>query len=111
MISNYNQIPMLLKLKKHIVSTNKTKETDSYMISNFKFHKFHSFLKQNTLSKKKYILVIKNQNLNIKFNYNLKFDGFSVVETKEILVIHVKTQNITISTGLKFDWNLFRSIK
>ena len=111
MISNYTQIPMLLNLKKHIVRNHKTKEMNSYILSNFKLHKFHSFLKQNTLSKKKYIFVIKIQNLNIKFYYNLKFDVFWVVETKEILVMCVKTQKITDFTILKFDWNLLRGIK
>jgi len=111
MISNYTQIPMLLKLKKHIVIDDKTKEINSYILSNFKFHKLHSFLKQNPLSKKKYILVIKIQNLNIKFNYNLKFDVFLVVETKETLVIGVKTQKITDFTLLKFGWNLLGSVK
>ena len=133
MISNYNQIPKGLNLLKHIVIGVVDRDLDSFNLSNFKLFKLYSFLKYILkkdkksvvflsfkekyilvnkkrvlffLLKEEYILVNKNNVLNNKLYYNLKFDVFYGVKTKESMVIRSKTEDYRDYTHLQFDKNL-----
>jgi len=138
MISNSNQITKPLKLLKYIVIDDVVREFDSFIVSNFKFHKFHTFLfynlnfkrkyiqvnkidlkilrvyirvsKNNLTLLKKYISVYKNNIRNNKFNYNLKFDGIFAPKTKKTLVISCETDHFGISTPIEFDCNLILGV-
>ena len=116
MISNYNQIPKGLNQLKHIVIDVVDEDLDSFNLSNFKLFKLYSFLKYILkkdkksvvffLFEEKYILVNKNNILNNKLYYNLKFDVFCEVKTKEFVVILSKTEDYRDYTHLQFDCNL-----
>ena len=100
-------------MKKYIVLNDKTEEIESFIITNFKFYKFYSFLSQKLLffMKSKEIHLIFNKNISfcvlvIKFYYNLKFDCFSIVKTEESFVITDKTRIFSKFTKLKFPLNL-----
>ena len=116
MISNCNQIPKGLNQLKHIVMGTETRDLDSFNLSNFKLFKLYSFL-NNILKKDKksvvflsfeeeYILVNKNNVLDNKLYYNLKFYVFMGVKTKESIVIPPITEHFGNSTHLQFDNNL-----
>ena len=113
MISNYNQILILLNLLKHTIRTFEDREMDSFKLSNFKFHKLYPFSKQKLVffMKSEEISTIFNRDtffyvLEFKFYYNLKFDVFSVLKTKEFLVLVCKTSVFGNSNSVEFDKNL-----
>jgi len=87
-------------LMKQIVRYVNIKEMTSFRLSNFKIFKLYS-----SLNNKKILcfLVIR-----FKFYYNLYFDVFLSVRTKESIVTSDKTRNTTKLTTLEFDDNLIK---
>ena len=116
MISNCNQILKWLNQLKHPVVSCLDRDLDSFNLSNFKLFKLYSFLNYILKKHKKsvefflfeeeYILVNKKTILDNKFYYNLKFDVFVSVKSKESRVIRSTTEDYRDSTQLQFDKNL-----